>query len=190
MQSNLIAQRMVQWAQLWPSVYQNKECLHSKKNQFDKREQDWLVYWVCAVAASKAWRDSGRACFSLHRSRRQKETLLVGCARLSVQDYWICFFFLLYFQQVFTKNQGNKEEEKRKDNNRIQDVYNIRVYRLVCCIRNGVSYHSICQPSYNHCLYEEQKPSQKKHVLGYKLDRSRHVGWCNFRGSYIPFFTL
>ena len=141
------------------------------------------------MAASKARRDSGRACFSLHRLRRQKEALLVACARLSVQINGYAFFPPLIPTGIH-EQQGNTEEEKRKDNNRIQDACNIRVYRLACCIRNGVSYHRICQPSYNHCLYEEQKPSQKKHVLGYKLDRSRHVGWCTFRGSSIPFFTL
>ena len=43
------------------------------ENQFDDREQDWLVR---NLGTSKAWRDSGRAISSSPHSRRKKEVLL------------------------------------------------------------------------------------------------------------------
>ena len=38
----LMAVRLVQRAQLWPSVYHQTDA-RSRKNQFDERKQDWLV---------------------------------------------------------------------------------------------------------------------------------------------------
>ena len=66
------------------------------------------------MAASKARRDSGRACFSLHRSRRQKEALLVCCARLSVQINGYFLFFPPLLPTGIHEQQGNTEEEKRR----------------------------------------------------------------------------
>ena len=86
-------------------------CLHSKKNQFDERKQDWLVQKIGLRP-----RDSGIVCFSPFRSRRDKRRrytqggtrVLTSVQNLSV---WItCYSFFLLIC-LYDRRCGYKNTE-------------------------------------------------------------------------------
>ena len=70
--SVLITVCLLQGARLYRFIY--KRMLALEKNQFDEREQDWLVQ----SEVKWKWSDSGRSSFSPPHFRRQKKAPLAG----------------------------------------------------------------------------------------------------------------
>ena len=60
-----------------------------------------------------------------------------------------------------------------------------RLHHLGSRICRRVSCNSNSEPPFNHCLYKEQKSSHSQDVLGYKFNRSGHVGWRSWRSVLL-----